>query len=431
MVRICSIALAAALFVACAAEGLPILGGASDGNGGSHGGAGDGGGSNGGGGANGGDGGANGGDGGANDDGGTSSPSDFALPTTGPTRAVNFRIDAAHTGGQPRDHLTLPLSAAWTHEETKGVIQVLVADGRVFVLGGLGALTALDTKTGAILWGPKSFSDMWAGAYDESGVVYVLGHLGFLTAVDAATGTTKWMMQVPSATMSFNAPPLAADGKVFVNADYKLTAIAGATGAILWTAGTGSGNDGMAAHADGVVYLANSCARTVAFDANSGKQLWLYQPTCGGGGGTAPAVYAHDVYVRSATGNLVFDAATGKTVGTFAGWQPPSFIDRVGYFPQQGLNGDTLQAVDLDTGSLLWAFTGDGELNSAPIACAGNVFVGSARGNLYGLDTTGNVAWMTYLGLAKEVNSDPERQGMVIAEGTLFVPAGTTLFAFR
>jgi outer membrane protein assembly factor BamB len=422
MARVARVAFAAALLAACASKGLPIAGG-----GGGTGGAGGNGpiGS-------GGDAGSGSiADAGVSEDAGTSSPPDLALPTTGPTRAVSFRIDAAHTGGQPRDHLALPLSLAWKHVETKYVFSVLVADGRVFVLGGEGTLTALDTQSGATLWGPTPFSDMQSSAYD-GGVLYVLGHGGSLTAVDAATGTTRWTIQLGSATtIFFDAPPLAADGKVFVNADYTLFAVSGTTGAILWKVPTGSGNEGTTAYADGVLYLANSCARTSAFDANTGTQQWLYQPTCGGGGGTAPAVYAHDVYVRDSTGNKVFDAAGSQMLGTFDGMQPPSFVDGIGYFLKQGVSGGTLEAVDVAGGTLRWSFTGDGSLNSAPIACAGAVFVGSSMGNLYGLDTSGDVAWKTNLGMY-DVNSDePEMESMVIAEGTLFVPSGFTLFAFR
>ncbi len=420
MARLARAALAAALLAACAAEGLPIAGaggGGAGGNGpiGSGGDAGSG----------------SIGDAGAIADGGMSPPPDFALPTTGPTRAVSFRIDAAHTGGQPRDHLALPLSLSWKHVETKFVHSVLVADGRVFVFGGQGTLTALDTQSGGTLWGPTPFSDMQACAYD-GGVLYVLGHSGSLTAADAATGTTKWTIELGSATtIFFDAPPLAADGKVFVNANYTLFAVSGTTGAILWTAPTGSGNDGTTAYADGVVYLANSCARTAAFDANTGKQLWVYEPTCSGGGGTAPAVYAHDVYVRAPTSNKLFDAAGGQILGTFDGMQAPSFVDGVGYFLKEGVSGGTLEAVDVAGATLRWSFTGDGSLSSAPIACAGAVFVGSSTGNLYGLDTSGNVAWTTYLG-AYGLNLDqPEIESMVIAEGTLFVPSGFTLFAFR
>jgi outer membrane protein assembly factor BamB len=317
----------------------------------------------------------------------------------------------------------VPLTKAWSYDTGGRVQYALVFGGQVFV-ASVGTVTALDTKSGVVVWGPKSIGDLLWHAYD-AGRIYVLTHGGILTALDVVTGASQWTVKL--AGDFFDAPPIAADGLVYVNTDYTLFAVAGATGAMAWKAGTGSGNDGAPAYANGVVYLANSCAHTIAWNAQTGQQIWNYVPTCAGGGGTAPTVFAADVYVRDPIGNLVFDASTGRVVGTFGAAVPPAFVDGTGYFVDRRV----LSAVSLDSRTVRWTFSGDGYLSSAPVAAGGYVFIGSSSGNLYGLDGNGKVVWSTNFGLTAAVNADAETSSMTVAEGTLLVPVGKILYAFR
>ena len=85
--------------------------------------------------------------------------------------AVAFQIDPAHSGGQPSDSLSPPLSKQWDLDLHGPLTYPLIANGRAFVIanGGVGGtrLYALDLQTGTALWGPIDLGNRpAAAAYD-------------------------------------------------------------------------------------------------------------------------------------------------------------------------------------------------------------------------------------------------------------------------
>src|SRR5262249_23861549 len=100
-------------------------------------------------------------------------------------------------------------------------------------------------------------------------------------------------------------------------------------------------------------------------------------------------------------------------------------------------SGSTLTAIaGAGLGSADWTFTGDGNLDTAPLVVGGLVFVGSSGGNLYALDAAaGTTSWSTNVGSPipgpDEQNVSQPLTGLGAANGALVVSAGSQLVAYR
>lgn len=365
---------------------------------------------------------------------GGATPLDLAFPTIGPTDAPNFRIDAAHTGAQPLDTLTPPLSVVWSVDVGAPVSSPLVANGTVFITAGIwnldlapGSVTAVDRTTGATIWGPLALGNEPLAAYDR-GALFVLDFDGQLSSIDAATGVTNWTVKVTERDRLM-APPVAVDGVVYVA--QAGSAFAEADGHTLWS-GLIYSTNGTAAVQAGIVFTGESSGQSSAIDAATGQILWHHSTGIGGGGGSTPAIVDGRLYVRyqpfwsGAPADEILDPATGALLGAFHSFQPPAFASGIAYYLDAA---GTLSAVPTATGVPSWTFVGDGSLTAAPMVGGSFIFVGSSLGNLWALDTSGNVIWTTTVGGA--INANQEIGSMVVAEGTLFVPVGQTLVAFR
>ena len=150
-------------------------------------------------------------------------PADLALTPpdlspSGPTQAYNFRIDPAHSGGQPRETMAPPLSRAWSLDVGAHATYALIAHGRVFAAGGGGSrvdgnLVAADIKTGEVLWGPLPLGSDLMIAYDN-GLVFVTVDQTTLMALDETTGLTAW---TNTTAYSDESPPVTANGLIYLN----------------------------------------------------------------------------------------------------------------------------------------------------------------------------------------------------------------------
>ena len=87
-----------------------------------------------------------------------------------------------------------------------------------------------------------------------------------------------------SSTLRLLAPPVVADGKIFIiDADAQVSAFDAATGRTLWRASARSEDGGDPAHcggvaySDGRVFAGTGFAQVVSFDAASGKERWRQQ----------------------------------------------------------------------------------------------------------------------------------------------------------
>lgn len=379
-------------------------------------------------------------------------------PTPSPTpplsQSVTYQIDYAHSGRAVFPYsITFPSNPAWSVTLNGAISYPLIAGGMVYVttsspVTGTGygtSLYALDEQTGAIVWGPVAISGTyhWSASTYDHGKIFVINFDGLLRSFDAVTGTPGWSKQLPG-QYAFSAPPTAVNGIVYVGgagSGGTLYAVDETNGNVLWTAGVANGDNSSPAVSSDGVFVSYPC-QVYKFDLITGASLWHYSGPCSGGGGKTSAYANGLLYVRdfidfNSPFGQIYDAASGTQVGafnigTFQVGPIPAFGATTGFF----LNNGTLQAIDLTSRNLLWSFTGDGQLVSAPIVINQVVIVGSVSGKVYALDiATGAQLWSKSTGASiagpDEQNVSQPLTGLGAGEGYLVVPAGNVLTAWK
>lgn len=376
-----------------------------------------------------------------------------ASPALPADEAVAFQIDVAHSGSQPLDPLTPPLRQKWSVDLSGGLAgfsasYAVIAGGRVFaVAGGYGGnkLFALDVRTGANVWGPIDLAGTSTAniAYDNGQVFTVNNSTTWggwvVQAFDAGTGSLNWHQVLPSGAPAFDewySPPIATNGFVYITGqNYGLppaevvVAMGETDGGGGWTQTLPSGVGGSPAAWSAGVYVACSVDTAYGLNPTTGVPLWRQDGSNISQAALAPVLHDGRLYVRDSTGGTVYDARTGRPLGTFASGPPPAFAGSTGYFlvPRSGSNPPVLRAIETSTGSVLWSFTGDGGLVSAPIVVNGYVYIASQTFNLYAVNaTTGAQAWDVNPGSYGYPEDSPNvpTTGLSAAEGTLVIPVG-------
>ncbi len=374
----------------------------------------------------------------------TAVPTATATPIAGQnTQAVAYQINPAHTGAAQLPSLVAPLVQKWAFSPGGALSYPIVAQGRVFVSvadPNFGTrLYALDENTGQVSWGPTELGGTywWSASAFDAGQLFVVNYSGLLRAFDAQGGTLLWSTQLPGQS-SFTSPPTALQGTVFVGgagSGGTLYAVSEMNGAVLWTAAVLNGDASSPALSDDGVFVSYTCPNVYKFDRSLATALWHFGPSgCSGGGGRTPVYYQGRLYVRDATSKpsgSVLDSQTGALVGSYSAGPAPAVAGSQRY----ALTGQTLSAVDLQTGATVWTFGGDGTLSSAPIVVNQQVYVGATSGNLYALDAnTGRIVWTTAVGSGipapDEQNVSQPLTGLNAGDGLLVVPAGNLLVAY-
>jgi outer membrane protein assembly factor BamB len=358
--------------------------------------------------------------------------------STSHTTDVAYQISIGHDGYSGDTTLVAPLSERWTRTFTGPVSYPLIADGKVFVTvadngGSYGTnLYALNKKTGAVLWSqPISGTYFWSNSAYDGGQVFVLNYDGLLRAYNADTGALNWSSQLPG-QYAFSSPPTADNGVVYTGgagSGGTVYAVSESDGSVLWTQPVQNGDNSSPALSGTSVFVSYACGLVYAFNRTTGQQDWFSNGPCEGGGGKTPVYHSGLVYARDPlTVNKILDAGTGAQVGTFQAGPAPAFAGKTGFF----LNSGTLQAIGKKT---LWTFTGDGELDTAPIVVRNTVYEGSSSGMIYGLNIkTGKIVWSTNVGSGipapDEQNVSQPLTGLGAGQGLLVVPAGDLLSAY-
>ncbi len=379
--------------------------------------------------------------------GGDSTPIPIGTTTPPPaatSEAVAFQNDASHSGVSGAATPAFPLPPAWQRTFPGTVSYPLIAGGKVFVIVSLSGangsvqLVAIDQESGLDAWSVSVGTSFLAShAYDQ-GLVYVTGTDNLLRAFDASTGALKWSTLVP---YNQGVSPIARDGKVYLSSGNLAYAVDGKSGAILWTASSGS-TSAASLSASGV--LLSSYCQSVALLQSTGAQLWSVGPLPGCVSGSPSTIvhangraYVRDYdFVNARPSLIARDADTGAVVGTANVFGYSTLpIPAVGADAAYVLNGGTLQRFDPSLQTVSWSFAGDATLTSAPLVVGGVVLVGGNSGKLYALDTTsGAERWSTLVPSAIETPQDGYvtlLTGMAAANGILAVPNGRNLSTWR
>ncbi|WP_369183961.1 PQQ-binding-like beta-propeller repeat protein [Streptomyces sp. Y1] len=274
----------------------------------------------------------------------------------------------------------------------------------LFVSGYDGDLRALDPRTGAVRWSRAvGAADPMTENYGRpsavgDGVLSVAAPTGLQT-LDAATGDVRWQVPVARWTgLTWGQGPVIGGGSVFAAHDGALNAYDAATGERRWSRPLGP--EGYLALADDTVYAVGREYGARAFDARSGEQRWAQGSVLGAYNtpvlhrGALLLTYATED--RTGTWVCSLDAATGRVR-----WQRRHGATNCAVSAAGGtvcfLSGDTLSAMDTETGEPRWTATttlslGRGE--SSMTVADGSAYVGTNDERLFAFDLdTGKQQW--------------------------------------
>lgn len=270
-----------------------------------------------------------------------------------------------------------------------------VANGCVYFGSSDGNVYALDEKNGVLQWKFETKGPVHASPAIVDKTIYIGSWDSYLYALDAESGAEKWRFKTGEDPIIYNQVGFQSSPAVL----------------------------------DGVVYVGCRDAHLYAIDAATGRKKWDY-PTSKSWVNVTPAVFGGSVYfatgdtrrfhaVDSRNGRLRFTVPVLTVI-----FSSPAIADGLAYFGN--LNG-SLYAVDIKTGSVAWEFQteaskkdvlqflnpdrtrknefsingfGDfedmyvywyknfslGAIVSSPVVDQGEVYFGSADGNLYALN---------------------------------------------
>jgi outer membrane protein assembly factor BamB len=264
---------------------------------------------------------------------------------------------------------------------------VSVAADLVVVGTNKADVIAFDAK-GAVRWSAKASSEVISPAAISDSAVIVLGGDGAITSFDIKTGERKWRIQrvLPALTVRSTAIPTATRGAVFVGtAQGKLLAIDANTGTIGWeaTVATPKGVSELERLVDVVgqpaVDTDRVCAaayqgRVACFDLVRGTLLWSREISSLNG----PVIDARYVYAVDEKGLVhAFDKATGGTIwkqDVLAGRRATGIALLGDFVAVQDAEG-RVHLVDRNSGKISGRGLGEGYISDVGFAAAGNTLL--------------------------------------------------------
>jgi outer membrane protein assembly factor BamB len=327
--------------------------------------------------------------------GGAHALSDWSQPGGNPANAPGHVSLAGGTG-----------ATAWSARAVEGFgrrdvrasASPLVLDGRVYVYGAGGVVTAL-AEGGTKLWttslrpeGEKTRVS-GGGIAASGGAIYAATGYGELVALDAGSGARQWTYKLDAPARS---APTVANGRVFmVNAASVIHAVNAADGSKAWTSPGVSETAGVLSAASpavvgNMVVVPYPSGEIVAFDAATGDLKWL------------------DAVVRA--------TRTRAISGLREVAASPVIVDGTVY--ATGVSGRTI-AVRLADGERTW----EANLGSASTpAVSGNaLFLIDLEDNMVALDrATGKVFWRTALPVVRKKRFFSTWSGPMLAGGALW-----------
>lgn len=269
--------------------------------------------------------------------------------------------------------------------------------------------------------------------------IFAGGADGYVYALDAKTGALKWKSDAGGGLVT---PPVVVNGVVYANSTGVFNAFNAATGATIWstdfTTDAFAGGEQLAIITGGVELVSEGYE--FALDTATGNMLWNTTQW----NGTDSSIY----YIGLGPDGTAYTTFTSENVSTFQqtfdlvqlnpktgqiDWRAPHFppewplaywSDPVYDNGKVFLAGDTLEAFDASSGSLLWAFPmgypgyQHVENSGDPAAANGIVYANNTADTLFAVnENTGALEWLY-----------PSSAGFTpcISNGVVYVSLGTT-----
>ncbi len=331
-----------------------------------------------------------------------------------------LRTGSTTTGPQP------PLSLAW-RAGTGGAIHMaspVVADGSIFqptknedTRSGNGLL-ALDAKEGTSRWCHSTDTSIKHAAAYNNGRLFAVTTTGQVLALSAQTGKLLWTYQLGHASQRWiYSSPLAASGRVYIGVSSHFVALSQESGEVIWHRDDFGENDFLGSYASPsaycnyvVVAFYTQPTNIAVLEAATGKTVWAKSE------GKPYHMYSTPVIEKNGTVHTIsgstvraFDLENGKLK-----WEislTPNRIHATPALAQDRLfvatGAGTLHALDARNGAEIWRWEASGNRAiftpyvrqgrvtlASPVVAGGNLYMGSADGRLYALDTTaGTCIW--------------------------------------
>ena len=289
-----------------------------------------------------------------------------------------------------------------------------VADGIVYCGSADSYVYAVDAITGKEIWRFKTGFMVTCTPCIFDGIVYFGSSDSNVYAVGAKSGEEIWRYDTGNIIMA--TPTIANDVLYIGSADSYLYALDAKRGTLVWRFKT----DGMALASavveNGVVFFGGTDSYLHAVDAESGREKWRFQ-------GLHPevsyvTVYDGVVYCRCRDYIFELDALSGDLKGGIAcgGNGPMVLSDEEAYFCGEGImfatdkkngwelwrlpttsawypvvsgglvyfaDGDSVRAVNRQTGEEVWRFSAGNITVSGPVISNGIVYFSGSDGALY------------------------------------------------
>jgi len=331
----------------------------------------------------------------------------------------------------------------------------VIGDGKVFVMGTDGVVTALDAAGGARLWsksfkvsGDGSNTVFGGGVSYDSGKAYVTTGFGEVAAIDADTGNDIWKVQ-PGGPLR-GSPTIAFNAVYVMTQNNQVHALNAADGSTLWSE-SGSveqaGVFGVAAPAagQGTVITGYSSGELAAYRYENGRTLWsdaLARTSISTEVGSLtdvdadPIIDRGRVYALGQGGRMAaYDLVSGQRIWelNLAGISTPAVV---GDWVFTLTDDAQLLAIARSSGKVRWLNQLKRYRNEkkrkdpifwvGPVLAGGRLWVANSRGHLAHADpATGTLTEFTKL--SKSVSLAP-----VVADQTLYVlDDGGKVSAFR
>jgi outer membrane protein assembly factor BamB len=260
----------------------------------------------------------------------------WSYRTSGPVHSSGAVVDSVAYFGSLDGHLYAldvatgqlrwPVAVA-----TAGPISraIAVADGNVYAgSGGLatadaGTLGAYDAATGALRWSVALEPGNTSTPTVADGRVFVTGGLDATTATahalyefDISTGRTSWAAPFVAPTGKTLLIGAVAGGMVFAEStDGTLYTVDAATGALAWTARIQATQSPNAGVVGGVLYVTSDDRKIHAIDIATHVELWAIAVA---GAPSSPAIVDGRIIVGTTLGRLVSIAGSSPPAGAAA-----------------------------------------------------------------------------------------------------------------
>jgi outer membrane protein assembly factor BamB len=310
---------------------------------------------------------------------------------------------------------------------------------RIFQLADDGVMSAIDKRTGRVIWtrslGLLSASTPAVTSNTLYATVLSTGHPrhpGRIIALSSATGAIRWFRSLPSPSES---SPLVDHGRVFFGSqDGMVYALKADDGRVLWTYRAAGAVKASPSLSDGVLYFGDYSGHVQAISEQTGRRLWVSgsEGALLGSGtfySTAAVMYGR-VFLGNTDGRIyAYDASTGRLdwavqTGDYV-YASPAVTNAPGLGPTiyLGSYDGTFYALNARTGSIDWQYDAHGRISgSATIVGRYVYFADLGEHRTYGLGiSTGRVAFELDTGAFDPVISDGK---------DIYLTGDTSLYAF-